>query len=169
MVKARIEHTFNCNADTYWDKVFFDEDYNRRLFLDALGFEGWNQVKLEDSGGKIQRVVDAKPARLDLPGPLKKVAEKGLGYRETSTFDKERRVLSIQIEPESLKGKLSVRGEVRCEPAGEGKCRRVYDATIEAKVFGVGGMIEKRMLADIEEGYGKAAVFTNQYLAEKGL
>jgi hypothetical protein len=169
MVRARIEHTFNCTPDTYWDKVFFEEEYNRGLFIDSLGFEGWTQVKLEDSADRIERVVDAKPAMIDLPGPLKKIAEKGLGYRETATFDKSRKVLSLTVEPESMKGKISVKGEIRCEPAGEGKCRRIYEGVIEAKVFGVGGMIEKRMAADIEEAYAKGAVFTNKYLAEKGL
>ena len=169
MVRARIEHTFNCDADTFWDKVFFDDEYNRRLFLEALSFEGWRQVRLDASETRVERVVDAKPNMPDLPAPLKKLAERGLGYRETVVFDKKTRVLKTEIEPESLKGKLSIRGEIRCEPAGPGKCRRVYDTNIEAKVFGVGGMIEKRMLADIEDGYAKAAVFTNAYLAEKGL
>jgi hypothetical protein len=168
MIRARIEHTFNCSAETYWEKVFFSEEYNRRMFLEALEFEGWNQVKFQDTGNRIDRIVDAKPKMMDLPGPLKRVAEKGLGYREISSFDKQSRVLTTEVEPESLKGKLFIKGEIRCEPSGENKCRRIYDANIEAKVFGVGGMIERRLLADIEQSYDKAAKFTNQFLAEKG-
>jgi hypothetical protein len=73
------------------------------------------------------------------------------------------------VEPSSLKGKLSISGTITCEPAGDSKCRRVYETTIEAKVFGVGGMIEKRILQDVEKSYAEAAVFTNKFIAEKGL
>ena len=102
-------------------------------------------------------------------GALRKVAEKGLGYRETSTFDKKTKVLKNEAEPESLKGKLFIGGDIRAEAAGEKKCRRIFDVNIEAKVFGVGGMIEKRILADMQDSYEKAAVFTNKYIVEKGL
>jgi hypothetical protein len=168
MTQARIEHTFNCSPETFWDKIFFDEEYNQRLFVEALRFESWNVARFEDSGDRIVRVVDATP-KIDVPAALKKFAEKGLGYRETSIFDKQTRVLKNTVEPESLKGKLSVGGEIRAEPAGERRCRRIFDLSVEAKVFGVGGMIEKRIISDIQDNYEKAAVFTNAFIAEKGL
>jgi hypothetical protein len=167
--KARIEHVFNCSPETYWTKIFFDEEYNRRTFLEALGFESWKQVSLDETEAETKRVVDAVPKMAVLPAPLKKFAESGLGYREVATFDKKGRRLKIEVEPSSLKGKLSISGTITCEPAGDSKCRRVYETTIEAKVFGVGGMIEKRILQDVEKSYAEAAVFTNKFIAEKGL
>ena len=48
-------------------------------------------------------------------------------------------------------------------------CLRVAEASVTAKIFGVGGMLEKKMLADMEKSYVKSAAFTNQWLAEKNL
>jgi len=28
MVEMRVEHVFNCSEDTFWDKVFFDDEFN---------------------------------------------------------------------------------------------------------------------------------------------
>lgn len=169
MAKARIEHIINCSAETFWNRIFFDEEFNRRLFLETLGFESYEQASFDETDREIRRVVDAVPQVQDLPGPLKKFAESGLGYREKLAFDKSAQRGKVEVEPQSLKGKLHIRGELYTEPAGEGRCKRVYDATVEAKVFGVGGMIEKRILGDIQDSYGKAAEFTNRYIAEKGL
>lgn len=167
--KARIEHVMNCSVDTFWSKLFFDEEFNRRLFLEGLGFESWKQVSLDETESQIVRVVDAVPKMADLPAPLKKLAEGGLGYRERGVFDKAARRVRLDVEPASLKGKLFIGGEVRCEPEGDAKCRRIYDASLEAKVFGVGSMIEKRLLSDIQKSYSQAAEFTNRYIAEKGM
>lgn len=167
--KARIEHIFNCSADTYWSKVFFEEEYNRRMFLEALNFESYKVVSLDDTDAQTTRVVDAVPRIGDLPAPLKKLAESGIGYREKVVFDKKTKRVKVDVEPASLKGKLFITGEIRCEPVGDKQCRRIYETVIEAKIFGVGGMVEKRLLSDIEKSYADAAKFTNAYLAEKGL
>ena len=38
-----------------------------------------------------------------------------------------------------------------------------------AKIFGVGGLLEKKMIADLEKSYAKSADFTNAFVAEKGI
>jgi hypothetical protein len=168
MADARIEHTLNCTDDTFW-KVFFDPEYNKELFLRVLGFDSWKLVTLEDKGDRIERVVDVVPKLGDLPGPLKKLVEGGAGYRERDTFDKAAKRMKLVVEPSVLSGKLTISGNMYTAPAGEGKCRRIYESTVVAKVFGVGGMIETRILADIRSSYDKAAEFTNRWVNEKGL
>jgi hypothetical protein len=168
MASERIEHTYNCSVDTFWGKIYFDEEYNRRLFLECLKFEAWQVVSFDESEERIVRVTDVKPKVADLPGPLKKLAEKGLGYRETGTFDKKTQRFMADIQPESLRDKLTIKGEMHCEPVGTDKCRRIFEVSATAKVFGVGGMIEKRILSDIAVSYEKAAAFTNGYITEKG-
>lgn len=169
MAKARIEHVFNCSVEDYIPKIFLDEPFNRKLFVDELGFESWSQASYDETDTHVVRVVDAVPTMKDLPGPLKKLAEGGVGYRETTRFDKKTGVVTINVEPQQLKGKLTITGEMRCEPAGEGKCKRIYETSVEAKVFGIGGLIEKRIVSDIQENYDKAAVYTNRYIAENGI
>jgi hypothetical protein len=64
---------------------------------------------------------------------------------------------------------VSVKVEMTTKPDGENRCRRRARAEVVAKIFGVGGILEKRLLADLEKSYQKSADFTNRYIAEKSL
>ena len=169
MADARIEHTFNCSADTFWDKVFFDDDYNRRLFKEELRFPVWRELKREDLGNELYRVVEVVPHVGDLPGPLKAVVGEGIGYEEHGTLDKAKQRYRVEVKPNKLADKVSVRLEMFTEPISDKQCKRVVAVSVTAKIFGVGGMIEKRMLSDLEKSYAKSARFTNAFVAEKGL
>jgi Protein of unknown function (DUF2505) len=165
MADARIEHVIQCTDDRFWT-VFFDLEYNKELFLRELRFESWKLVSLEDKGDRIERVVDVVPKVGDLPGPLKKLAEGGAGYRERDVFDKKAKRMSLNVEPSVLSGKLTISGTMRTEPVGDDQCRRIYDTSVVAKVFGIGGMIESRILQDVKASYDKAAAFTNRWVKE---
>ncbi len=165
---ARIEHTLNCTDDTFW-KVFFDPEFNHELFLKVLAFDSWKLVSLEDSGARVERVVDVVPKIGDLPGPLKKLVEGGAGYRERGSFDRAAKRMKIVVEPSVLQGKLTIGGNMYTQPAGDGKCRRIYETSVVAKVFGIGGMIESRIVGEVKASYDKAAEFTNRWIKEKGL
>ena len=43
----------------------------------------------------------------------------------------------------------------------------VADAVAMLGCFGLGGLLEDRLLSDIERSYAKAAVFTNRWIAER--
>jgi hypothetical protein len=169
MADVRIEHTYDCSVDTFWDRIFFDDEYNRRLYKEALGFPGWEVVKKQDKGNTVEREVDVTPKLGDLPGPIKKVVGDNVGYREVGEFDKSAKRYRIDIVPNKLADKLTVKGELWCEALGENKCRRIFAAKVTAKIFGIGGMLEKRLVADMEHSYAVGARFTNEFIIEKKL
>src|SRR5258708_22887126 len=168
MADAHIVHTLSCSEDTFW-KLFFDLPYNEALFLRALGFESWKVVSQDEKPDAIERVVDVIPKIGDLPGPLKKLVEGGVGYRERGRFARAEKSTKIEIEPTVMQGKLTITGRLYTESEGDRACRRIYDTTVTAKLFGIGGMVESRILADVKASYDKAAEFTNQWVKEKGL
>jgi hypothetical protein len=168
MADARIEHIIHCSEDSFW-KVFFDPEFNRQLFYDALHFESWKQVSLEDTPARIDRVVDVVPKVGDLPLPLKKLVEGGIGYREKASFDKGTKRMKLIVEPTTLQGKLQISGVLYTQVIDDRTCRRVYESSVVAKIFGLGGMIEGRIQADVKASYDQAARFTNQWVKEKGL
>jgi len=168
MAETRIEHVISCGEDNFW-KVFFDPEFNKKLFLDVLGFEAWKLVRLDEHDDRIERVVEAVPKMQDLPGPLKKLVENGAGYRETGNFIRAKKQMTVTVVPSVLEGKLTISGLMRTEPAGDGQCRRIYDQSVVAKVFGIGGIIENRIIGDVKASYDKAAAFTNQWVKEKGI
>jgi hypothetical protein len=164
MATRRIEHTFACDVDTYWTRFFLDEAFNKKLFLDRLGFSKWVLVKQEPSGDGARRVVEAAPSTDDIPGPLKKLLAGGLGYREEGEWFQSQSRYVVRVTPNSLPDKMDIRGEMRVV-ADDAGCRRIYDADVSVRVFGVGGLLEGRILDDVVKSYEAAAVFTREALA----
>ena len=169
MPDFRVEHTFNCSEETFWTKVFFDDEYNRRVFLDVLKFSLWREVSREERGNEVHRVIEAAPPVGDLPGALKAVVGEGVGYKERGTFDRAGRRYTVDVEPNRLADKIRVHLEMTTAADGPDRCRRLVRGTVAAKIFGVGGLLEKKMIGDLEKSYAKSAEFTNTFVKEKGL
>lgn len=169
MAQTRIEHTFNCSPDTFWDEIFFNDEFNSKLYKEKLEFKQYELVSRDDGDAVMKQTIDVVPKLGDMPGPLKKVLGDGIGYKEEGVFDKNAKRYKVTIIPNKLADKTTIEGEMRCEPAGDGKCKRIFECKVVSKVFGVGGMLEKRVIADMEDGYDKGAKFTNEWIDEKGL
>ncbi len=169
MKERRIEHTYACSAEVFWNQIFLDDEYNRRLFLDELHFESWRVVESTVRGGQIHRVIEAAPRVGDLPGPLKRLLGDGLGYTERGVAEPAAQRYRLEVTPRSLASKLTITGELSTTPISERSCRRLYVARVEARVFGVSGLIEDRLLDDIEKSYAKSALFTNRWIEQHEL
>ena len=169
MKERRIEHTYDCSADVFWSRIFLDDEYNRKLFLDELHFESWRVLSAEEKGTELHRVVEGVPRLGDLPGAIKRLLSDGASYQERGVVDRKAQRYRLEVTPRSLASKLSITGELFTTPINEHSCRRTYVARVEARVFGVGGMIEDRLLNDIERSYVKAAGFTNRWIKDHGL
>lgn len=169
MKERRIEHTYDCSAETFWSKIFTDDEYNQKLFLGELRFSEWKVVRSEERTGELHRVIQATPPLGDLPSALKRLLSDGLGYEERGVLDRNDQRYRLEVTPRSLASKLTIQGELSTTPLSERSCRRVYLARVEARVLGVGGMLEQRLLDDIEKSYNKSAAFTNRWIAERQL
>ena len=159
----RIAHIHECSEDTFWH-VFFDPDYNRQLFSQALGFPHFEQLEFRETETEIRRVVSATPSIGELPHALKKLVGDGITYEERGIFDKRTKRFSIEVISNKLPDRITVRGTIYTEPISDARSRRVFDGTVEARIFGVGGLLEKRLIADLEARYADSARFTNQYV-----
>jgi hypothetical protein len=166
MPQRRIEHTFECDADTFWSEVFFNDEYNQKLFLERLKFERWVVVERTETADGFRRVIEAVPSVGDLPGPIKALLENGVGYREEGEYSRSKSHYSVRVTPSSLADRVQVTGQMDVEDLGGGRCRRVYLADVTARVRFVGGMLEKRILDDIERSYEKSAKFTESWLRD---
>jgi hypothetical protein len=54
---------------------------------------------------------------------------------------------------------------ITCTPKGPDKCVRVIDALIEARMFGIGAMMEKQSEKWLRDAWQKSAEATNAALA----
>jgi hypothetical protein len=162
MVKLTVTHEIRCDADTFW-KTFFDERYNEKLFLDHLGYAEHRIADKRETDAEIVRKVVAKP-KLSMPGPIARLIGDNFRYTEEGVFDKAARIWRFKVVPSVQADKVRTEGTVRAEPAGEGRVRRVADVTIEAKIFGVGGLVESSSEKQVRQSMDEGAAFMNRYL-----
>jgi len=169
MREINFEHVFECDEDTFWEKCFFEEDYNRGLFLESLKFPQWKQVIDENSETTIRRTVDVQPPVGDVPGAIKKILGDRFGYREHGTFDKKTRRYHVEVTPTTGADKSTIRADLWVEKIGEKKIRRCAKVSVEVRIMIVGKLIEERVVNDMTLSYSKAAEFTNTWVKKKGL
>ncbi|MBK7402471.1 MAG: DUF2505 domain-containing protein [Myxococcales bacterium] len=167
MPEQEIRNSMDCSVDAYW-KCVFDEEYNRRLYLEALKFREFKLLSQTDgANGSRSRKVYLNPPAADLPGPVAKVVG-DLSWTEEGTWDPKTGRYKFKVTPASLPDKTRIDGEIWCEARGDKSCDRIAKAFVEVKVFMVGGIVEKRIIDDMKKSYENAARFTNQWVKEKG-
>ncbi len=164
MKTLNLRHEINCSVDHFW-KVFFDKEFNSTLFLQELGFPEFEVLKHEESESSIQRTVRGMP-KMDMPKPVMKLLGDGFSYEESGTFDRSSGVWKWTMTPARLAGKLRNEGTVTCEAIGDDKCRRIAVIEIEAKIFGVGGLIESSSVKQMTDGWNRSANYMNRWVKD---
>jgi hypothetical protein len=162
MVRFTLRHDLGCEDVRFW-KLFFDRDFSVAMYR-ALGFPRFEVVDQKETDAGITRVVTGTP-KLDVPGPIAKLLGPGFSYREEGRFDRgETAFRFVMMTP--LEGKLRTEGVLRCEPRGEKASRRVVELEVEAKLFGLGGMLEGATEKSLRKGWDESAAFINRWAAE---
>ncbi|CAN5703002.1 hypothetical protein BH11MYX4_BH11MYX4_66310 [soil metagenome] len=158
-----MKHELECDVERFW-KLFFEAEFNEKLFK-ALEFPEWKLVEQKETDTQIIRKVKATP-KMDAPAPVVKLLGSSFGYDEVGTFDKASKTLKFVIKTNVMTEKLRNEGTVKCEPRGEGKSTRVVEIIAEAKVFGLGGMIESSFEKSFRTGWQKSADFINAWVKD---
>jgi hypothetical protein len=167
MIDGRIVHQLSCSESMFWDTLFFDAEFNRRLFLEELGFYGWKVLRQTEVGADVvERELEVSPPVGSLPGPLRALIGEGISYREVGRYDRTRRRYSVKAKSATLSDRLLVDGELFTEKTDEQSCRRIFSVRVAASIFGVGGLLEKRVFSDLEQSYASSAAFIARYVKE---
>lgn len=169
MPEVTLRHELNTDEDTFWAKICFNEEFNKKLFEGALKFPGWRVLDSKDDEAKIVRRIQVDPPVGDLPAALKKVVGDRLAYTEEGTFDKAKKRYSFKVTPSTMADKTKIAGELWIEKLGDKKIARMCRMSVEVKVFMVGGMVEERILSDLRASYDNSTAFTNEYIKSNGL
>ena len=103
---------------------------------------------------------------MEAPAAVAKLLGSSFGYDEEGRFDKATKTHKFIIKPNVMTEKLRNEGTVKCEPRGEGKSTRVVEIIAEAKVFGLGGMIESSFEKSFRTGWQKSAEFINKWVKD---
>lgn len=163
MRKATVTHTFDCDLETFW-QAFLDDAYTTRLYREGLGFP---KIEILDRTETTRRMRVVP--KMNLPGPIAKLIGDSFAYEDHGTLDKAAQTWRWKMLPSTTQTtlKMTTEGTVKIEDAGEGKCRRIDSVVIEAKVFGLGSIIESTAETEVRNGWAKEAVFLKKWLTEK--
>jgi hypothetical protein len=159
-----LRHDINCSVDRFWE-MFFDPELQKNIFKE-LGFPKWEVVEAKDTEKEVVRTISAIP-KIDAPAPVAKLMGPGFGYTEEGRFDRASKVYKFVITPSTMADKMTNTGSVRVEPKGDDKCTRIVEIFGEARIFGLGGTIEKMTEKNIREGWDYSARKMNEILAKK--
>ena len=159
-----FSHEIHCSEARFWE-VFFDRSFNETLFREELGFPTFDIISQEEHDGATTRIIRGKP-KMNMPKAVMKVLGENFGYEETGTLDPKTKRWNWTMKPNTLADKLFNTGCLWIEPLGEDRCKRMVEMRSEAKIFGVGGLIEKTSEAEFRAGWDASAIFMNKWLAD---
>jgi hypothetical protein len=148
-------------------------DYEVLYFDEAFGQALCREVKLarhlvsrEQVGQCLKRAVRVGPER-EIPAPVAKIlGASRIEYTEHIEYTVGAFAGRWHTVSSLLTDKVHSSGTFKFLAQGR-DVMRVVDGDISVKVFGLGGLIERYIAADVERSYAQAADFTNRYLREK--
>lgn len=163
MANMRLVHEINCDEETFW-KLFFDKEFNEKLYKEGLEFPEWSNEEQTDNDTEIKRRTKGRPKLKNVPGPVAKILGNSFGYVENGSMNKKEKVWRWKLTPSTMADKIKQEGSLKIEPGPNGKVKRIVEMVIEAKVFGIGGMLESTAEKSLREGWEDSAKFMNNWL-----
>lgn len=162
-MKFRVEHVIPGIGLPQFETLFFDEDFNvalcRALKLDR------HPVSHEVKDGVLRRVVRISPNR-DIPGPMAKVlGSSKIEYTEHTDYRMGGYQANWKTISSVLTDKVDSSGTLSFVKRGDGVAR-IAEGEVKVKIFGLGGVVEKFIVADVESSYAQAAEFMLSYVKQ---
>lgn len=161
-MNVRITNVFHVSPALFWQRLFFDREYNRGLYR-ALGFVQYEVESLESSAdGRVRRVLRAVPP-INAPNIVRKKLEGRLFYREDGTYDPRTGLWTFKIVPSVAAESAKISGVLRAEPDPAGM-RHICDLSAQVSAFGLGALLERVIEKNTRDSYRLTAQFTNDYV-----
>jgi hypothetical protein len=163
-MKYTIDQEFRCESVERFAAVYFSETFNEVVAIE-LGLKERRLVEEEPvEGERVRRRVRMIPS-VQLPGALKKlIGDHEINYDEVSTYDPKSHALEFYIDS-AARDRLEVKGTIRFVKTASG-VRRLIDCEANARVFGVGGLIERLIESEVKKSYETIAKVMQRYLDE---
>lgn len=165
-MKLHVDQRFSRVTLERFVQTYFSEDFNEAV----AALSGLKSRKLVEEtrhdDGKRSRRVRMEPA-VTIPPPIDRlIGKEPISYDEVSLYDPAQGLVRFHIESRAEE-RIQFAGTIRFLVDGDG-VRRVIDADLDVKApLGLGGVIERFVLAETGKGYDKIAVFLQRWLDER--
>jgi hypothetical protein len=159
MIHPTLRTQIACDVDEFW-ALQLNDDFNRRYFLEGCKYHDYRLIEHTETETTVRRRFYLSPKAAQLPAPIVKVL--GVGdpsVVEDGTFDKATRRYTARWAPASLPDRLTLAGRIYCEPADTGRIDRIAELDVDVRLFGIGWLIEREIVADFRRGFETLARF----------
>jgi Protein of unknown function (DUF2505) len=168
MAKLSVAHDYDCTATTFFRDCILSKTYNDELYA-FLGFPRFEWLELREEGQRTFRRTRVAPPTGQLPAPVKKLIGDGLSYIEEGTYDATTMRFEFRVLPSALGEKADVTGRLWCTDRPGGGIVRHAQLDAHVKVFGIGSLLEEKILDGYRRSFEAAAKFTSGFLERNGL
>ena len=169
MIRLDLEHEVRATPEGYWSRCLLSRAHNEALFLSELKACRYSlQAEQTRPDGKVERLVLVEP---QAPAGTPDFIRKALAYEEVGILDRVLDVYSFQTRNVMYPYAVDVTGEIRAVPRARvpgGKLDAIVlcsTVAISVRLFGVGGMVESQLAAEIRRAFKASADFSNAWLA----
>lgn len=164
MLRNQFEQQIHCPPERFW-ALFFDDAFNVEMYEQGLGFPSCKISERTETETSLHRVMAMIP-KIDMPKAVAKIVGDKVGTEEVGTWDKPAGVYRWHLNLAAFGDKVKVGGTMRVVPDGEGRCKRIVEFEVDAKVFGVGKLLEKTASDNTVSGWTNSANYINGWLAK---
>jgi hypothetical protein len=160
MTQLTITRDLPCSVEAFWAS-FLDSAFVVRAFT-AIGFARYEILELREDAAHLRRRADARPP-IDAPAVVQKVLGPSFGYVEEGQFDRATKTWTWSANPSVLAERSRMEGRLLVEPLAQGAhpagCRTKFEATLEVKMLGLGGLVESTGEKSIRTSWTKFGDF----------
>lgn len=162
-VNFDIRHELPMSVERFWAEIFRSEEFNRALYIEHMGcgyeLEVWDPA----TGERRARVWPNK----NVPQALIPLIGDKLGFVEEGTCDDDAERYDFRVVPSSFSERIRVGGTVVTRPLSEQTCERTVTFEIEARMFGIGRLVENLLESGTRDSYDKNLSFIKAYFAAR--
>ncbi|MCA9537123.1 MAG: DUF2505 family protein [Myxococcales bacterium] len=162
--KFTVEHVLNITPEGFWTKIQPSEAFYQALYIDHLGYE-YELLECDLAAGT--RKARIKPTA-DAPKVIRDALGERFAFIEDGRFDAAAGRYDFEIIPNTFTDKVRTTATQTMVPHGSDQCVRTVHFEIDAKLLGLGTILEKFIAATTRASYGDSAQFTNDFIAKLG-
>lgn len=155
-----LVHDIAGTVDDHW-RAFFDPAFEVAIVA-AMRFRSYEVLQREDTEARIYQRTHAVP-HLDAAASVAKFFGASFGYVEDGSFDRAQQVWRTRTVPDTLGDRMAADMVMTVEPVGPAS-RRTLAFQLDARVRGVGGLIEAAFEKNLRTGWAGSTAFLNDWL-----
>ncbi|HEX8791269.1 MAG TPA: DUF2505 family protein [Polyangiaceae bacterium] len=142
-------------------ELFFDPRFAQATKAEA-GAKSLEELERREEGRRVHRRIRVVPDRT-VPAPLRALLRDEVAFVEDSVFDRDALTVEWRSNASVWSDRFELSGKTTFRAAGDEVERRIL-GELRVRANGVGGMIERLLVADMKETHGRITRLAQRWI-----